>query len=131
MEIIEFIIVFFIALIIGSVFFYGLNRRGPWGAFWVFLLILVLAAWAGRLWIAPAGPVIWGYAWLPVVFWVLFIALLIGAVSSPTEDRTVDYEPDTKTEIDENDIAVTAVFGLFFWLLLILLAVAIIVGLFR
>lgn len=129
MDFVEVIIVLFIALIIGSAFFYGLRRRGPWGAFWVFLIILILAAWAGRLWLTPAGPLFWGYGWLPVIFWVFIIALLIAIASPSEEERTVDYEPDTRTEITEGDERTAAAFGLFFWLLLLILIVAIIVGL--
>lgn len=135
MEIAEAVIVFFIALFVASLFFYGLRRRGPWGAFWVFLLILILAAWVGRLWITPAGPLIWGYGWLPVLFWVFMIALLIGIASPGEDDRrvdgdeTIDYEPETKTRLSRDERGVAAVFGIFFWMLLLLFAVAIIVGL--
>lgn len=131
MELLEFFIVFFIALAIASLFFYGLRSRGPWGAFWVFLLILFLSAWVGRLWLTPAGPVIWGFAWLPVIFFVLIIALAIAVASPREKDRVVDYEPETKTEIKESDRGVAAVFGIFFWTLLIVLIVSIVAGLLR
>ena len=130
MEVIEFIIVLFIALFIASIFFYGFRSRGPWGAFWVFLLILFLSAWVGRLWIAPAGPVIWGFAWLPVIFFVLIIALAIAVASPREEERTVDYE-DTRTEVTEGDRQAAAAFGIFFWILLLILIAAIIAGLLR
>ncbi len=131
MGFVEIVIVFFIALAIASLFFYGFRSRGPWGAFWVFLLILFLSAWVGRLWLTPAGPVLWGFAWLPVMFFVLIIALAIAVASPREEDRTVDYEPETGTEIRESDRGVAAVFGVFFWTLLIVLIVAVIAGLIR
>ncbi len=131
MGITAFIIVLLIALFIGGIFFYGLKRRGPWGAFWVFLLVLFLASWAGRLWIAPAGPVFWGFGWLSVIFWVFIIALIIGLATPPERDRIVDYEPDTKTEITESDRGTAVVFGFFFWILMLVFIIAIIGGLLR
>lgn len=131
MEVVEFIIIFFIALLIASIFYYGLKRRGPWGAFWVFLLILFLATWAGRLWITPAGPLIWGFAWLPIVFFVLIIAIAVGTAPTRYDERVIDYEPDTKTEIPEGQKRAAAVFGVFFWLLFLIFTVAIVVGLLR
>lgn len=131
MEILEFIIGFFIALFIGVILFYGFKRRGPWNAFWVFLLFLVLAAWAGRLWLTPAGPEFWGYGWLSVIFWVFVFGLLI-ALATPTSDseKTADYEPDTKTRITSGAAETAGAFGLLFWFLLLLMIVAIIGGIF-
>lgn len=82
----EIVLILVIALIIGAIFYYGFKRRSPWGAFWAFLLILFLAGLAGRLWIAPAGPVFWGYGWFPLIFFIFMIALLIG-ISSPTDEE--------------------------------------------
>lgn len=130
MELLEFIIGFFIALFVAAILFYGFRRRGPWNAFWIFLLFLVLAAWAGRLWLTPAGPVFWGYGWLSVVFWVFIFGLLI-ALATPSDDRerTVDYEPDTKTRVTSGATETNAAFGLLFWFLLILMIIAIVGGL--
>lgn len=128
MEIAEFIILLLIAIVIGSVFYYGFKRRGPWNLLWVFL-ILFLVAWAGRLWIAPADPVNWGYAWLPVIFWVLLIALLIAAASPGEDRRTAKGNPDNREEVAET--GGKTVFGIFFWLLLLALTTIIIIGLFQ
>lgn len=133
MEIVEFIIVMFIALLVASVFFYGFRSRGPWGAFWVFLLILFLAGWAGRLWITPAGPLFWGYGWFPVLVFVIIVALLVAG-TSPSDDKDTRLEDK---ELRESRIAETqpereagAAFGIFFWLLLIFLFTAIVAGMF-
>lgn len=127
MEIAEFIILILIAVVIGSIFYYGFKRGGPWNLLWVFL-ILFLVAWAGRLWIAPAGPVYWGYAWLPVIFWVLLIALLIAAASPEEDHRTAQRNPEDREEVAETG-GKTA-FGTFFWLLFLALITIILVGLF-
>jgi hypothetical protein len=125
MEFVEIIIILFIALIIAALFAYGFRRRGPWGAFWVFLLFLFLAAWAARLWVTPAGPIVWGVAWLPIVFFVFIIALIIAAASPREDYRVPEATPATDREVAETGAA----FGLFFWILLIFFIIAIVVGL--
>lgn len=120
-----------IALIIGAIFYYGFKRRGPW-SFWVFLLILFFAAWAGSFWIEPAGPVIWGFAWLPLFFWVFILAVAIAAAggdqTTTRYDRTADVET-TDPELSEGDAGAAAAFGIFFWFLLGILIAAVLVGL--
>lgn len=134
MEILEFIIGFFIALFVAALLFYGFRQRGPWNAFWVFLLFLVLAAWVGRLWLTPVGPEFWGYGWLSVVFWVFMFGLLI-ALATPSDttterpERTEDYEPDTRRRTSPGAAGAAAAFGLLFWFLLLLMLIAIIGGL--
>lgn len=130
MEIVEFIVVLFMALIVASIFFYGFRSRGPWSAFWVFLLILFLAGWAGRLWVTPAGPAIWGFGWLPVLMFVFIVALLIAA-ASPREDTTTSDEiRRSRTRATRPDTEAGAAFGIFFWVLLIVLIAAIVAGLY-
>ncbi|MFO8146132.1 MAG: hypothetical protein ACQEWG_01120 [Bacteroidota bacterium] len=127
MEIIGIIILFFIALLVGALFTYGFKTRTPWGAFWAFLLLLFLAALAGRYWIQPVGPQLYGVAWAPVLFFVFIIALLIAA-SAPADDYATPKEP-VDPELREPEVRGTvAVFGLFFWLLLLFFLIAIIVG---
>lgn len=144
MEFLEVLLILIIALVIGAIFYYGLGRRGPYGAFWAFLLILFLAGLAGRFWITPAGPVIWGFAWLPMIFWIFIIALLIGA-ATPTRDEEIDPSTDQERIVSRSDATrsardrriaedrvegagAVAVFGIFFWILLLLLIMAIIAG---
>lgn len=146
----EIIGILLIAIVIGAIFYYGLGRRGPWGAFWVFLLVLILAAWAGRYWITPAGPILWGYAWLPLFFWVFMIALLIG-IASPTEEERIETTGTDQERIisrqdkkraaadresrvratDPEASGAAAAFGIFFWLLMLIFIAAIITGLLR
>lgn len=131
MEIVEFIIVLFMALLVASIFFYGFRSRGPWSAFWVFLLILFLAGLAGRLWVTPAGPLMWGFGWLPVLVFVFIVALLL-AVASPRDDegpRRSEIPGDMKRSSPEREAG--AVFGIFFWILMIFFFTAIIAGLYR
>lgn len=127
----EFIGALIIALIVASIFYYGLGRRSPW-AFWAFLLILFFAAWAGSFWIEPIGPVIWGFAWLPLFFLVLITALIIAAASGDRTTsrygRTIEAGK-TEKEISKAEAGTVAALGIFFWVLLGLFIIVILIGL--
>ena len=43
------------AILIGSIFYYVFRVSGPWGSFWAFLLILILAGLAMAAWITPSA----------------------------------------------------------------------------
>ncbi|HEX4337267.1 MAG TPA: hypothetical protein VH062_15230 [Polyangiaceae bacterium] len=62
----------------------------PLGVF-AMLLVLFLATWAGGIWLVPVGPKLWGVAWVGFVVAGLFVALLIGALSSVDEKLSVPY----------------------------------------
>jgi hypothetical protein len=102
------------------------RRRGPgpWAGFFFVFSILFLAIWAGGIWLLPIGPPLWGESWLSFVLVGLVFALLL-AVALPSRKRpaTLDLQrPEVKAASD----AVELVFGLFFYLLLIVLIVAIV-----
>ena len=113
----EIVLAFVIGLLLALIFAYGFGRTGPWGGFLWFFLVLFLTAWAVGLWAEPIGPVVWDVAWVPIFFGALFVALLVAAIP-PTPGRpSAVSEPETAE-------TVTAV-GLFFWLMLLVLGVAI------
>lgn len=118
-----------LALIVAAIFHYGFGRSGPWGPFWTFLLVLFFAAWAGSLWIEPVGPVIYGFAWLPTLFWIFIVALIIIAAAG--EDRTTRPTGTEipETGVPESEVGTAAALGLFFWILLGLFVIAILIGL--
>ncbi len=80
---IDLLIAFVVALIVASVLITMRNRRGSeetgrvWAGFWVVFLIILLAAWAGGLWLTPFGPLFMGAHWLPVVIVAVLTALLL------------------------------------------------------
>jgi len=119
----EFLAILFIAigaLIIGAIFYYLFRSSGPWGSFWSFLLILILAGIAANAWIAPVGPYYQGVTWFPVLFVILLFALLIAAATPPRRTRI-------ESEIEKEEPEAIALGG-FFWILLIFLFIAAIWG---
>jgi len=104
------------AIIVSVLFYYVFKSTGPWGNFWSFLLILVLAGLAAGSWIGSIGPLIWGLAWVPTIMAIIIFALLLGAASPPHEKR--EAAPQGSTEPTPRDRK-AATIGALFWLLLI------------
>lgn len=114
------------ALILTAAFAVGSRSRGPWENLVVFFFVLFLASWAGGLWLAPFGPVLWGATWLPF-FLAGLLVLLILMAALPTSGRESTVElVDKRERAAELRAAVTAL-GVFFWVLIVLLIVGIVV----
>lgn len=111
-----------VALLLTAIFSAGFRNRGPWGLWWVFLLVVFLAAWAGGVWLTPFGPPLLDVYWLPFLFVGLVVALLIAAAVPPEPRRP--RAPVAASEVATEEAV--AAFSIFFWVLLIGLALAII-----
>ena len=107
------------------IFTLGFKKPGPWSAWWAFLLVIFLAAWAGGLWISPAGPAFAGIYWLPIMLVAFIFAILLAAVPPPRSHR-----PKVKagSQVEKKESAAEKVFNIFFWVLLVSLVMAIILG---
>jgi len=112
------------AMLFTLVFAVGLRRTGPWANIRIFFLVVFLAAWAGGLWISPAGPVFIGIAWLPILLFSFLLAVLLASFTPP---QRPEPKVETITEVKDKETAVRA-FGAFFWILLIGLVVIILLG---
>lgn len=110
-----------VALLLTAVFFAGFRRPGPWGIWWIFLLVVFLAAWAGGVWIEPFGPPLFNVYWLPFVFVGLIFALLVAAAAPPAPPR-----PYATATAPQEPVAVAV--DLFFWVMVVGLLLAIIVA---
>ena len=145
MELLELLIILVIAIVISAVLYFGFGRRGPYRSYWSFLLLLFLSGIAGRLWIIPAGPEMGGYAWMPLLFWISLIAFLLAATSPAKGTRVKGSDDDdggddlpidpARAEIGrrvaEQEITpegAAAALGVFFWIFLFLLLIAILTG---
>jgi hypothetical protein len=113
-----------IALLLTLIFSTSYRHRGPWGGLLFFFLVIFLASWAGQLWI-PRGPVLFGVAWVPLVFIGVLVAILLLAAGSSAIDRAPVNPPAEK--IAQEDASILAI-GFFFWLLILILIIAITVG---
>ncbi len=113
------------ALMISAIFMVTLRRKGPWIDFLTIFVIVFLASWAGGIWLHPVGSLLWGVYWLPFLMVGLIFSLLIGAlVSSRPCESTVEVVDPKKRE-RERKTAVLAL-GVFFWILVLGLIIAII-----
>ncbi len=67
-----------VALIVGGLFLWVTRRTGPVdGWVWLFLLIL-LATWAGGIWLKPFGPVVLGVHWFTFIIAGIIVVLLLS-----------------------------------------------------
>lgn len=127
----------FYAVILTAIFSLVFKNTGPWGGFWIFFFLLFFVSLGAGEWAAPAGPVVWGYYWVPVLIAAVIFALLLAAVTpTPVGPRRFNNGAMRKKMVtdkinEEIDTAATvAVLGIFFWILLIILVVAAIAGVF-
>lgn len=112
------------ALLLTGIFTLGFLRRGPWTSVLAFFLIVFLAAWAGSLWLSPAGPLFYGIYWVPIVAVALFAALLlVGSVTRRHPPRV-----ETISEVKRQERVIESMFDAFFWTLLIGLVLVIVLG---
>lgn len=127
---IDLIFVVLFALILSSILSWSFGWRHPArreavGASFIFLfMILVLTMWAGSAWLVPWGPVVYGTPWLALLLIGIFVSLLILAIAVPGSSRqTVPGAEEAK----EESAAATA-FGVFFWIVIFGLLLAVILG---
>jgi hypothetical protein len=102
-------------------FLFSVFSKRPLGGLLLFFIVIFLATWTGQIWITPFGPVTWGIAWVPLILVALFFSFLIFALAPPI--------PATEENRAEEPAFIAL--GLFFWLTLILLLIAIIIGYYR
>jgi hypothetical protein len=91
-----------------------------------FFLLLFPLIWAAGVWLTPVGPPLWGVPWLGFLLASLFllVLLLAAAVPSGPPRRTGDVTPENARE--EALKGTVVFFGLFFWVLVIGAAAAVI-----
>lgn len=114
------------ALIFTLIFTVGFRRRGPWSNILAFFAVVFLAAWAGGLWISPAGPVFMGIYWLPIVLIAFLVGLLLASVP-PRPPHQVETISEAQEQAQERR-EVVRIFDAFFWMLLVGFTVVIVLG---
>jgi len=117
---------FIVALLLSLLLIPVVGRRPDaeqgWSAAVFFFVLLFLFIWAGGVWVAPAqvGPPVFDVYWVPFLIIGIVVALLIAAIPW--------HYPQTTRLPDEEEVraesAAATVFGIFFWVLaLVLIAV--------
>jgi hypothetical protein len=118
-----------LALLVGSFFYYVFKYTGPWGSFWTFILVLIFAGFAASVWIEPFGPPLYNVAWAPILIVILLFALFLAAASPPRYRR--DYAAERNlAEPEDAEVPVMALSALF-WIFLVGLLIAAIMGVLR
>ncbi len=118
-----------LALMVGSFFYYVFKYTGPWGSYWTFVLTLILAGLVAAVWIEPAGPMIYNFAWVPILIVILIFALFLAA-SSPRRYRTQNAARKDIPDPAEKNLPALAV-STIFWVFMAAMMIAFIIGVFR
>ncbi len=118
-----------IAFIITLFFSLFLRQKGPWGSFWAFFIIVLLAVFAADFWIGPTGPYFYeGIYWVPPLAVGLLIALLLAATTPGRKTRS-ELEIEKEEIVEEQKASVAL--GTFFWFLFVFMLVIVVIGLFN
>jgi apolipoprotein N-acyltransferase len=125
------------AVVLTAIFSLAFKNTGPWGGFWIFFFLLFIVSLSAGEWAPPAGPVAWGYYWVPGLIAATTFALLLAAVTpaSPVPRNKFNngnIRKNTTTEKiceeEETTVITVAVIGTFFWVLMVVLIIAAIAG---
>lgn len=120
----HFVMALIVAVLLTLAFAAVSGTRRPRGGTLTFLLVILLASWAGGIWISPFGPILWGATWLPFLLSGLIVALIFAAAGRPAkEESTVELvDPERRRkELKSTRILLNA----FLYALLIILLVSI------
>ncbi|HKL24804.1 MAG TPA: hypothetical protein VJ910_01105 [Desulfuromonadales bacterium] len=114
----DLIIVLLIVAMLTAIFGAGYRRHRGSSLFAFFILLLTLT-WAVGIWVVPFGYPVYGVYWLPfltagVLFAVLLVALIPPSGVAVARARETAPEP--------------GFFGVFFWILMLILMLVIITG---
>jgi hypothetical protein len=128
MFILELLIAISISLVLSALFVL-VTQRGErrTGFFWLFVIVF-LVTWAGGVWLRPFGPTLWGVYWFGFLLAGLFILLLLAIFipQKPVRGRreTLDILEKVARK-RELDTFTYITLGVFFWILLAALIIAI------
>ena len=113
-----------VALFFTLVFTVLCRRARPWRSVIMFFLIVFLAAWAGGIWITPVGSTFLGIYWISFFTVGLIFTLFLEAVMAFSSRPPRASNDELRLKEKEMEITLSA----FFWILLLALFFAIIIG---
>lgn len=124
MFLLDFMFAIAIALILVLLFLLVFRYRGPWNSVLWFFVVLLMATWAGGVWLTPIGPAVAGFYWLPFLVAGLIVSLLLAATAIPSKEESTVELVDPKARRAKRRAAGTAL-GISFWVVMMLLLAAI------
>jgi uncharacterized membrane protein YhaH (DUF805 family) len=128
MFITEFAIALVVAFILSIGFRLAISKRSRRQGFWWLFLLIFVATWAGGIWLRPFGPSIGGVRWIQfLVSGLIFVGMIALFVPGrPPNGRRETLEK--LAQIRQGKVMEEATYftlGIIFWLLLIILVIAI------
>lgn len=128
MVVVDFLFAFLVALLLSVAMVTALGwglpgRHTPWAEVLLLFFILFLATWAGGVWVRPVGPALWGVHWLGFLLAGLIIATVVAALTP--KGRAPRWAGWPSSQVASETQEERAAFGVFLWLLLVVLTAAI------
>jgi len=129
----------FIALLLSAAFVPMVGYRGGnvsegRGDIAFFLIVIWFVTWAIGIWVMLLGPVVYGVTWLPFLVVGLIAALLLAAAGKASRPRGLSRPGGMHSSgiashgmDSQSEESAAMLFGAFFWMLMVVLAVAIFV----
>jgi hypothetical protein len=119
-----------VSLFLTMVFIAVGKRAKSWKRVLIFFLIVFFGAWAGGIWLTPVGPVFLGVYWLSFFVVGLVFALILEGVAAFSRP-TLEAEQATDKSDVKKEKEIESIMGIFIWILLLILAGAIVLGYIR
>jgi hypothetical protein len=111
------------AFLLTVLFARSFSNKGPFGGLLLFFLIIFLSTWSGQLWVNPVTEPVWGVDWGLLIFTAIIFSVMMMALSAPIS------KPSGGEPAVSQGAGITI--GLFFWVLIILLVVAVASGYYK
>ena len=105
-------------------FQWALSKHRSWKKIITIFFILLLASWAGGVWITPVGPAFLGIYWLSFFTVALILSLVLETVSALHASPSDVDDKDTLKEEESLEVLIS----ISFLLLLIIFIGVIIIG---
>ena len=126
----EFLISLVVALVLCVIFALVTRRRVQRTGFIWFFLFVLMATWAGGVWIRPFGPALSDVRWLQFLVIGLLVVLMFAlfAPLKPPQGRhdTLDQLEEIAQQKELTKVTYITL-GIVFWVILVILIIAIIV----
>lgn len=111
-----------VAILLTAILAATLPVRRLWRGWLLFFGAVLLAAWAGGVWLPPVGASAVGIYWMPFLFVGLVVALLLApSIRRRARERSQRAEGAEKVPVETT-------FSVLMWVLMIGLAVAILLA---